>query len=390
MNMASKAKEDDMWQCDSCSFAQNKFTDYNCIKCNSETNVIRIQVTAGGEVSSFVKKQISISYCSSTTVGDVIKKAMKELHKECYPKTFYINVIYDNSFIGKNVMGFNKSQKEWDALCATPLQKYDKMIIMRKGLSINVQNKYIHTIYQENISCTYIKDNDEKSDPLQCPIYKAMYVDQKYTKDNLNHLFEDTHFKDEFKQKEKCKHGHECEAFIRLKNGQTLLSDECHIKLYNHPPRNDRQIKLGNNIHSFIFNTDKTQNCAVHIKTDDDYAKYEPFNEQEIAKGNGNPGYINALIEEVIRNGFKADLYGSDIKDDDLKNDIYPILSVVDKKYHHIRHQQIGYRLNRGQILALILYTGCDCNYDLCKTQRDGDYKKWKWFDYCLYHAIKA
>ena len=35
-----------------------------------------------------------------------------------------------------------------------------------------------------------------------------------------------------------------------------------------------------------------------------------------------------------------------------------------------------------------VLYTGCDCNYDLCKAQRGGDYQKWKWFDRCLYDAI--
>ena len=34
-------------------------------------------------------------------------------------------------------------------------------------------------------------------------------------------------------------------------------------------------------------------------------------------------------------------------------------------------------------------YLGCDCNYDLCASQRNGDYHKWKWFDYCLWNAIK-
>ena len=31
---------------------------------------------------------------------------------------------------------------------------------------------------------------------------------------------------------------------------------------------------------------------------------------------------------------------------------------------------------------------GCDCNYSLCKTQRNGHYHTWKWFDYCLWLAI--
>eukprot|EP01084_Bolivina_argentea_P299450 516174_1 len=39
-------------------------------------------------------------------------------------------------------------------------------------------------------------------------------------------------------------------------------------------------------------------------------------------------------------------------------------------------------------MLALILYTGCYCNYELCRTQRNGDYVTWKWFDKCLWDAI--
>ena len=35
------------------------------------------------------------------------------------------------------------------------------------------------------------------------------------------------------------------------------------------------------------------------------------------------------------------------------------------------------------------MYTGCDCSYDLCKSQRKGNYTKWKFFDYCLYTAIR-
>ena len=38
--------------------------------------------------------------------------------------------------------------------------------------------------------------------------------------------------------------------------------------------------------------------------------------------------------------------------------------------------------------MNIYTFTGCDCNFDLCKSQRNGDYVKWKWFDYCLYNAI--
>ena len=36
----------------------------------------------------------------------------------------------------------------------------------------------------------------------------------------------------------------------------------------------------------------------------------------------------------------------------------------------------------------LFKYLGCDCNYDLCSSQRSGQYEKWKWFDLLLYEAI--
>ena len=37
----------------------------------------------------------------------------------------------------------------------------------------------------------------------------------------------------------------------------------------------------------------------------------------------------------------------------------------------------------------MIHYIACNCNYDLCASQRNGDYKKWKFFDMCLFNAIQ-
>ncbi len=39
-------------------------------------------------------------------------------------------------------------------------------------------------------------------------------------------------------------------------------------------------------------------------------------------------------------------------------------------------------------MLALLLYTGGRCNYDLCASQRSGDYEKWKVLDFCMDWAI--
>ena len=39
-------------------------------------------------------------------------------------------------------------------------------------------------------------------------------------------------------------------------------------------------------------------------------------------------------------------------------------------------------------MLAVVLYTGCDCNYAMCAAERDGDRRTWKWFSDLLYRAI--
>lgn len=40
-------------------------------------------------------------------------------------------------------------------------------------------------------------------------------------------------------------------------------------------------------------------------------------------------------------------------------------------------------------VYSVILYTGCDCYGDLRFTQRNGDVKKWKYFDASLFDALK-
>eukprot|EP01084_Bolivina_argentea_P179908 310845_1 len=103
---------------------------------------------------------------------------------------------------------------------------------------------------------------------------------------------------------------------------------------------------------------------------------------------NEKNGFLNALIQELIDNKLQSDLY---LNDDDEKNNYktYTLLKVVDTKLNCKRHKGMRSPLNRAEMLSLLLYTGGDSNYMLCKTQRNGDYKTWKWFDYCLYYAIR-
>ena len=41
-----------------------------------------------------------------------------------------------------------------------------------------------------------------------------------------------------------------------------------------------------------------------------------------------------------------------------------------------MRHKLMESPLNRCEMLAIILYTGGESNYDLCKSQRNKEYKK--------------
>ena len=41
-------------------------------------------------------------------------------------------------------------------------------------------------------------------------------------------------------------------------------------------------------------------------------------------------------------------------------------------------------------MLALVLYTGCDCNYAMCAAERSGDLTTWKWFSFLLREALFA
>ena len=95
---------------------------------------------------------------------------------------------------------------------------------------------------------------------------------------------------------------------------------------------------------------------------------------------------VKDLLFEVIENGFKTDLCLSRY---DAFREIFSLLGVVNAKIDSAIHKQrYQSALSRPEMLALVLYTGCDCNYDLCQSQRNGNHSKWKIFDSLLYDAI--
>eukprot|EP01084_Bolivina_argentea_P310178 536685_1 len=300
---------------------------------------------------------------------------------------------------------------------------------------MSIQNKYNHKVKNNEISCPHLNFDDEKMiDRLNCLIYKSLINNEKCTHDKFNHLHEYYHFKDEYNEKPICQLGVKCDSFVKLENGGNELFDQCHIKLYRHPPRNFRQINLAEDMKQYIVNTNQRQNKNVYMPSS--LKQKQNFNEHKSVlssiisllnpliddktkyKYNGMDGFILALMEEVISNGYKYDLcmecrksnQTEEKKDNTLTESVYALftkpkdihcshdvyksngntlLSVLNEKLKHARHVQINSPLRRDHMLALILYTSCDCNYDLCKSQREGDYQKWKWFDLCLCEAIK-
>eukprot|EP01084_Bolivina_argentea_P220320 373412_1 len=234
-------------------------------------------------------------------------------------------------------------------------------------------------VEHETIDFTITCPNMEKADcdnPLLCPIYKAMKVHHIFGADKLEHLIEFSHFRGR-NAVPSCRYNQNCHSFKRIKNGGYRIDDRSHMLLYRHPPRR-HDIKLSQAINSFMFISDDKEHTESPIHdlykpTEQDREKYWCNNEE---------GWLKALLEEVSNNGRKSDLH---VHETGLS-----IMTVVDEKMKHVRHKTFGTPLRKDQMLALILYTGCQCNYELCKTQRNGDYKTWKWLDLCLYTAING
>ena len=225
-------------------------------------------------------------------------------------------------------------------------------------------------------SCFSYKYNDsyicEKG--LECEIYIKMKTKYDYTLKNYNHLMSFDHFDNNIENKPKCKYGGECKAFKRMEktrrnqsdcNKTCVFNDKCHLAIYRHPPRNDRQVRMSQNANKLIM-IDK----ASEIE--------EP---KKINYG------INELVMEVYKNGFVSDLFIDDSKWREWHS-LFTLLYVVNEKMNSDYHKKLGSPLNRAQMMALVLYTSCDCNYDLSKSQREGNYTKWAVFDALLHMAV--
>eukprot|EP01084_Bolivina_argentea_P173526 300583_1 len=225
---------------------------------------------------------------------------------------------------------------------------YNLVSLVISKIYVEVKS-YIHYTKAEAITCEHMNKFDSV-DPLNCPVYKQMKIEYEWNEINLNHMNEFTHFIDEYAEKPECKYNDSCTAYKRMEAGANKMDDLCHLKLYKHPPRR-RNISLDDKTHPLIVNRNVRQSQGIYVPT---------FQEEVYV--NAEDGYMFFLIKEVIRNGFKSDLCLKCNVNDDCEHKERSILNIVNDKMDCKRHGFMKYPLNKGEILSLVLYTGCECN----------------------------
>eukprot|EP01084_Bolivina_argentea_P179121 309539_1 len=303
-------------------------------------------------------------YTTATLIEDVIHY----LEKKYSPYKFVPTTITSASFLAQNIV---YNDYDWDdSERIVNINNYTKLILHKNGLHLQIDI----AIFQHKTTGFDIPCKDMKDARGLCSTYGEMRYQDKFSEELLNHLYEYSHPKVE------CRYGDECYAYKRLDKGGNELKDRCHIAIYRHHPRGKvlrgREKQLDDGINSFCLNDEWAENVPIYHPTVED-KKENDYNDKDV--------FLNLLLKEVIENGFKSDLC---LNDEDEKKDNYSLLMVVNEKLKSKRHKIMGSPLNRAEMLSLLLYTGGESNYDLCKSHRNGDYVKWKWFDYNLYNAI--
>eukprot|EP01083_Nonionella_stella_P113529 334731_1 len=231
--------------------------------------------------------------------------------------------------------------------------------------AIRIKNAYKHE--PNTNTCPLMKQCDDQKTAI-CPAFERL-KQYKYSKQDLEHMQSFTHSK---LNSIKCRYGDGCKAYKRLIDGGHRLDDCCHLQIYSHPPRvGQRKSNLPQGFHPFTFDEDGAQNLLMTQR-------------REAAQGlNLEDKTENALLELLV-NELKKNKFGDDL----IMPSGHSLLEVVDEKLKHPRHIAMKSPLNKPLMLSIVLYTGCDCNYDLCASQRSGNFKKWIVFDYCLGTAV--
>ena len=126
------------------------------------------------------------------------------------------------------------------------------------------------------------------------------------------------------------------------------------MKLYGHPPRS-RQIRLAENMHSLTL-TQKCGNNGALIR----YYEVDHGALNYALNKSCKDGDLAALIEEVIDNECKYDLWLNCKKDDKWTHDFFKskhsMLKIVDEKMNCRKHKAMRRPLKPVNMVAFILY----------------------------------
>eukprot|EP01084_Bolivina_argentea_P138722 244159_1 len=251
---------------------------------------------------------ISKSYIDDKTLqNDVMQFVMKTMHKKHHPMQFQLVKIHTPCY--KQVVS---------RYCFYYYRTNHIRDVYLKVKPIKIKNRGLNMLCNKTLNCEIYKD-----------VKLNRNVGAKAQQKHLQHLIEYNHCKDVLTKPE-CKLNEKCDAYIRLENGGNggnQTRDLCHMKIFRHPPRN-RQIKLAENFAAFVMNTDHKQNEPMYCPSKSDMKQW-----------NKQDGYLKKLLREIIKNGFKNDLY---LKNDNEKNNGYSIMDFVDKKLNSFKHKSLG------------------------------------------------
>eukprot|EP01083_Nonionella_stella_P157792 512679_1 len=209
------------------------------------------------------------------------------------------------------------------------MNTFDADDIENKGLYFIVKSIYYHAV-QTPITCPYmiehVEENhqpswhcqscdfdnvdnntntctrchsfeEQKLDPMTCPIYHMMFENKEFNSTYLAHIEDETHYKDEFKEKPLCPHDQNCQVFRETEHGIPRTDYKCHMALYRHPPANIK-VSQNSNLKEFIMNSSKNQNVPLYVPT-----------EREFKQRDDEIGFYHHLLREVKNNGFEEDLW---------------------------------------------------------------------------------
>jgi len=219
----------------------------------------------------------------------------------------------------------------------------------------------------------------------RCPVFMQCKESYEYSEEAWAHLSAFYHG-----GRSVCRFGDKCRAHARLVAGGVRLDDRCHELLYIHPPRrrvgnlaslglNPLKYIEGRECHDTIAKVGQCDSVTVSRGIAPVGPLQYPIKVPKGALLRAEDDHLDALVAEVRRNGCGNQLATPDGAD---------LVSLARNYREHPFHVSIGKPLNDGELLALVLYTGCDCNYDLTTCLLSGNYDKWRVFDFALSTAI--